>query len=164
MQRMRFFRMLFFVLVAVMMLYDLFFNNLSALVGRGGLAYTATGFDITLAQAQQRLIIQSILSATAGFGALMAAQGYQNPTWRIGRRVVKVDLANSHAEIEAGVRTIASAVGESERGEALIARLAARIAAASKTASGTSTAPSALADSIWTTPRRVDEAVSMYSR
>lgn len=84
MKQQRLFRMLFFVLVAVMMLYDLFFNNLSALISRGGLAYTATDFDITLAQAQQRLIIQSILSATAGVGALMAAQGYQNPTWRIG--------------------------------------------------------------------------------
>lgn len=97
MNQQRLIYMLFFVLVAVMMLYDLFFNNLPALLGRGGMVRTAAEFGISVGQAQIRLVVLSALGGLAAVGALLAAQAYLNPAaqrnGRIGVYVATAALA-----------------------------------------------------------------------
>jgi iron complex transport system substrate-binding protein len=48
---------------------------------------------------------------------------------RLGRRVVRIAMASSFAEIREGVRRMADAVGEADKGRALVAELDRRLAA-----------------------------------
>lgn len=63
---------------------------------------------------------------------------------RTGQRIVRVPMADDIAGVRAAVRLVASAVGESAKGEALVARFDAALAAGAVDAPAATSRPSAL--------------------